>query len=188
MSAASTLVDVVQSAEDVGVPEGDADGLQLGLGEPPPMSDSSGPGSPPDDELGEALAEADADPLGEDDGVAWSCGPPVGNGTGNADGLADALADELADGLAEALALAEGDVLLLGEPDGQLSAAIAPAPEAAVTSTVVAPVTRAMIPATNSPPDVRVRMQCSFVGKDGLTPCGVHRTAAVLGPSPLFGG
>jgi hypothetical protein len=176
MSGASTLVDVVQSAEDVGVgvgvPEldGPADGLQLGeaLGDPPPMIDCSGPGRPPpDEELGDGLAES----LGE--------------------GLA--LDEELAEGLAEALALAlalaeaEAEALLLGEPDGQLSAAIAPLPEAAVTSTVVAPVTMAMIPATNRPPDVRVRMQCSLVDRLLARTLLRRRSAAVPSPHRFSG-
>ena len=168
------MVDVVQSAEDVGVgvgvPEldGPADGLQLGeaLGDPPPMIDCSGPGRPPpDEELGDGLAES----LG--------------------DGLA--LDEELAEGLAEALVLAVGeadaDALLLGEPDGQLSAAIAPVPEAAVTSTVVAPVTMAMIPATNRPPDVRVRMQCSLVDRLLARTLLRRRSAAVPSPHRFSG-
>jgi hypothetical protein len=177
MSGASTLVDVVQSAADVGVgvPEldGPGDGLQLGeaLGDPPPMIDCSGPGRPPpDDELGEGLAESLGDGLADAD--------PLGAGVGLVEGLVDGLAVEDGDALAEA----DAEALLLGEAEGQLSAAIAPLPEAAATSTVVAPVTMAMIPAANRPPDVRVRMQCSLV--DRLLARTLLRTQTAAIPSP----
>jgi hypothetical protein len=182
MSGASTLVEVVQSAEEVGdgVPELDGDGLQLGeaLGEPPPMIDATGPGRPPEDELGDGLADADADADAE----------PLGDGELLAEAVADGLAVALAE--AEAVAVAEGEAepageeLLLGEPDGQLSAAMAPVPDAAVTRSVVAPVTTAMTPATNSPPDVRARMQCSFVssafGQAPSAGTGRHTRTAVV--------
>jgi hypothetical protein len=159
------------------------------------MIDCSGPGRPPpEEELGEGLAESLGDGLALE-GVASIWGPPVGNGRGKPVGLDEELAEGLAEGLAEALALAlalaeaeaEAEALLLGEPDGQLSAAIAPLPEAAVTSTVVAPVTMAMIPATNRPPDVRVRMQCSLVDRLVAGTLLRRRSAAVPSPHRFSG-
>jgi hypothetical protein len=165
------LVVVVQSAEvdGTGLPEpvalGVADGLQLGDGDPPPMIDSIGIGRPPPSE-GLAVGEGLAVP-----GEVVADGLTVAVAVGEAD--AEALALEVALALAVALGVAEAHAS---------AAKAAPVPDAAVTSTVVAPVTNAITPATNSPPVVRDRMNTAPHGTTVISVVPLTRPAPTKPP------